>query len=91
MKLKIGFSVKFKRAKFPSQKNLIGKYCFLEPAYSKKHSKDLFDILKFEDKINNFTDSQYKSSQNSKNLKILLLSLHHSKIRALGFIYFKKF
>ena len=42
MKLKIGFSVKFKRAKFPSQKNLIGKYCFLEPVNSKKHSKDLF-------------------------------------------------
>jgi len=42
MKLKIGFSVKFKRAKIPSQKNLIGKYCFLEPVNSKKHSKDLF-------------------------------------------------
>ena len=42
MKLRIGFSVKFKRAKFPSQKNLNGKYCFLEPANSKKHSKDLF-------------------------------------------------
>ena len=42
MKLKIGFSVKFKKAKIPSQKKINGKYCFLEPVNSKKHSKDLF-------------------------------------------------
>ena len=42
MKLLIGFAVKFKKAKFPSKKKLIGKYCFLEPVNVQKHSKDLF-------------------------------------------------
>ena len=42
MKLKLGFTVKFKKAKLPSKKKLIGKYCFLEPVNIKKHSKDLY-------------------------------------------------
>ena len=42
MKNTIGFKVKFIKAKFPSKKRLIGKYCYLEPANVKKHSKDLF-------------------------------------------------
>ena len=42
MKNKIGFKVKFMKAKFPSKKKLIGKYCYLEPVNVKKHSKDLF-------------------------------------------------
>ena len=42
MQLTIGFPVKFNKAKFPSKKKLIGKYCFLEPINVKKHSKDLF-------------------------------------------------
>ena len=42
MKNKIGFRVKFTKAKFPSKKRLIGKYCYLEPVNVKKHSKDLF-------------------------------------------------
>ena len=42
MKLPISFRVKFKKAKLPSKKKLIGKYCFLEPKNNKKHSKDLF-------------------------------------------------
>ena len=42
MKNKIGFKIKFIKAKFPSKKRLIGKYCYLEPANVKKHSKDLF-------------------------------------------------
>ena len=42
MKNKLGFRVKFIKAKFPSKKKLIGKYCYLEPVNVKKHSKDLF-------------------------------------------------
>ena len=42
MKNKLGFRVKFIKAKFPSKKRLIGKYCYLEPVNVKKHSKDLF-------------------------------------------------
>ena len=37
----MGYRVKFIKAKFPSKKRLIGKYCYLEPANVKKHSKDL--------------------------------------------------
>ena len=42
MKNKMGNRVKFIKAKFPSKKRLIGKYCYLEPVNVKKHSKDLF-------------------------------------------------
>ena len=42
MKNKLGFRVKFIKAKFPSKKRLIGKYCYLEPVNVKKHSKNLF-------------------------------------------------
>ena len=38
----LGNKVNFKKAKIPSKKKLNGKYCFLEPVNSKKHSKDLF-------------------------------------------------
>ena len=42
MKLTLGFAVKFKKAKLPLKKKLIGKYCFLEPINIRKHSKDLY-------------------------------------------------
>ena len=42
MKLKIGFPVHFSRAKLPSKKKILGKYCYLEPVNIKKHLKDLF-------------------------------------------------
>ena len=38
----MGYRVKFIKAKFPSKKRLIGKYCYLETVNVKKHSKDLF-------------------------------------------------
>ena len=42
MKNKIGFKVKFIKAKFPSKKKLMGHYTILEPLQIKKHSIDLF-------------------------------------------------
>jgi len=42
MKNKMGYKVKFIKAKFPSKKRLLGKYCYLETVNVKKHSKDLF-------------------------------------------------
>ena len=39
----LGSKVNFKKAKLPSKKKLIGKYCFLEPINVQKHSKDLFN------------------------------------------------
>ena len=40
---KIGFPVKFKKAKYPNKKKLVGKYCVLEPVNIKKHAKDLYE------------------------------------------------
>ena len=42
MGLKVGFSLKFNKAKLPDSKFLKGKYSILEPINIKKHSKDLF-------------------------------------------------
>ena len=39
----VGPKVHFKKAKSPSKKKLIGKYCFLEPMNVQKHSKNLFN------------------------------------------------
>ena len=41
-KLKMGFSVNFKKAKIPSKKILNGNYVALEPININKHSKDLY-------------------------------------------------
>ena len=43
MKLKISYSVNFKKAKLPSKRKLIGKYSILEPININKHLKDLFN------------------------------------------------
>ena len=42
VKQKIGILVKFKKAKFPLNKKIIGKYSYLDPLKIKKHAKDLF-------------------------------------------------
>ena len=42
MKQEIGYPVNFRKAKLPSKKKLVGKYCHLEPLNIKKHSKNLF-------------------------------------------------
>lgn len=42
-KYKIGFPIKFKKAKYPTKKKLVGKHCVLEPVNVKKHAKDLYE------------------------------------------------
>jgi len=42
MKKKLGKIVKFKKAKFPNKKTIIGKYCNLEPLNINKHSLELY-------------------------------------------------
>ena len=42
MPLKISYSVNFKSAKFPSKKQLIGKYSILKPLNFKNHAGELF-------------------------------------------------
>jgi len=41
-KLKLGFSVRFKKAKLPTKQRLVGKYLILEPIDVKKHAEDLY-------------------------------------------------
>ena len=41
-KLKLGPKVKFKKAKLPLKKKLVGNYTILEPLNVSKHSKDLY-------------------------------------------------
>ena len=41
-KLKLGPEVKFKKAKLPLKKKLVGNYTILEPLNVSKHSKDLY-------------------------------------------------
>ena len=42
IKLKLGPKVKFKKAKLPEKKKLVGNYTILEPLNISKHSKDLY-------------------------------------------------
>jgi RimJ/RimL family protein N-acetyltransferase len=49
-KYKIGFPVKFKTAKNPTKKKLVGKYCVLEPINVKKHAKDLYENFSIDEK-----------------------------------------
>ena len=42
MTLKISYSVNFKSAKFPSKKQLVGKYSILKPLNFKNHAGELF-------------------------------------------------
>jgi hypothetical protein len=41
-KLKLGPKVKFKKAKLPIKKRLVGNYTILEPLSVSKHAKDLY-------------------------------------------------
>ena len=42
IKQKLGATIKFKKAKIPSKKNLNGKHVVLEPININKHSKGLY-------------------------------------------------
>ena len=67
--LKVGFSVKFKKAKLPLKKKLVGRYCFLEPANSKKHSKDLFKNFSLDKKNIDWVYMPTGPYRNEKSLK----------------------
>ena len=41
-KLKLGPKVRFKKAKLPTKKKLMGKHTILEPLNLAKHSKELY-------------------------------------------------
>jgi len=64
-----GNRVNFKKAKIPSKKKLNGKYCFLEPVNSKKHSKDLFKNFSLDKKGIDWTYMPTGPYKTEKSLK----------------------
>ena len=65
----LGSKINFKKARIPSKKKLNGKYCFLEPINSKKHSKDLFKNLSLDKKGNDWTYMPTGPYKTEKSLK----------------------
>jgi RimJ/RimL family protein N-acetyltransferase len=90
MKLKLGFTVKFKKIKLPSKKKLIGKYCFLEPINIRKHSKDLYKNFSLDKKNIIWTYLPYGPFKSHINFKKWLKSFCLNKDPFFYAIYSKK-
>jgi len=90
MKLKLGFTVKFKKIKLPSKKKLIGKYCFLEPVNIKKHSKDLYKNFSLDKKNIIWTYLPYGPFKSYESFKKWLKSFCLNKDPFFYAIYSKK-
>ena len=68
----LGHKVNFKKARIPSKKKLNGKYCFLEPINSEKHSKDLFKNFSLDKKGNDWTYMPTGPYKTEKSLKTIM-------------------
>ena len=90
MKLKLGFTVKFKKTKLPSKKKLIGKYFFLEPINIKKHSKDLYNNFSLDKKNIIWTYLPYGPFKSHESFKKWLKSFCLNKDPFFYAIYSKK-
>ena len=90
MKLTLGFAVKFKKAKLPSKKKLIGKYCFLEPINIRKHSKDLYKNYSLDKKNVIWTYLPYGPFKSHGSFKKWLKSFCLNKDPFFYAIYSKK-
>ena len=90
MKLKVGFTVKFKKTKLPSKKKLIGKYCFLEPINIRKHSKDLYKNYSLDKKNVIWTYLPYGPFKSHGSFKKWLKSFCLNKDPFFYAIYSKK-
>jgi len=90
MKLKLGFTVKFKKTKLPSKKKLIGKYCFLEPINIRKHSKDLYKKFSLDKKNIIWTYLPYGPFKSYGSFKKWLKSFCLNKDPFFYAIYSKK-
>ena len=88
--MKIGFSVKFTKAKYPSKKKLIGKYCFLEPINIRKHSKDLYKNYSLDKKNVIWTYLPYGPFKSHGSFKKWLKSFCLNKDPFFYAIYSKK-
>jgi RimJ/RimL family protein N-acetyltransferase len=90
MKLTLGFAVKFKKAKLPSKKKLVGKYCFLEPINIRKHSKDLYKNYSLDKKNVIWTYLPYGPFKSHGSFKKWLKSFCLNKDPFFYAIYSKK-
>ena len=90
MKLTLGFAVKFKKAKLPSKKKLIGKYCFLEPINIRKHSKNLYKNFSLDKKNIIWTYLPYGPFKSHGSFKKWLKSFCLNKDPFFYAIYSKK-
>ena len=87
----VGPKVHFKKAKSPSKKKLIGKYCFLEPINVKRHSKDLFNNFSKDKKNIIWTYLPYGPFKNLNQFKKWLKSYCLDKDPFFYAIYSKRF
>ena len=91
MRLKLGFSVKFKKAKLPLKKKLIGKYCNLEPINIKKHSISLYKNFSLDKKNIIWTYLPYGPFKSHGSFKKWLKSFCLNKDPFFYAIYSKRY
>ena len=71
-KIKLGFPVRFKKAKLPTKQRLVGKYSILEPIKISKHAINLYENFS-KDKVNRiWTYMPYGPFHNFKSKKTTL-------------------
>ena len=72
MPLKISYSVNFKSAKFPSKKQLVGKYSILKPLNFKNHAGELFKNFSLDKTNTLWTYMPYGPFKNLSSFKSYL-------------------
>jgi len=90
-KLKLGFPLRFKKAKLPTKQRLVGKYSILEPIKISKHAINLYENFS-KDKTNRiWTFMPYGPFQNFKSFQNYLKKYCLKKDPFFYAIYSKKF
>jgi len=89
-KPKLGFPVKFKKAKLPTKQRLVGKYSILEPIDVKKHAEDLYKNYSEDKKNLIWTYLPYGSFKNINLFKTWLRSFCLNNDPFFYVIYSKK-
>ena len=91
MPLKISYSVNFKSAKFPSKKQLIGKYSILKPLNFKNHAGELFKNFSLDKTNTLWTYMPYGPFKNLPSFKSYLKKNCLNKDPFFYAIYSKRF
>ena len=91
MPLKFSYSVNFKSAKFPSKKNLVGKYSILKPLNFKNHAGELFKNFSLDKTNTLWTYMPYGPFKNLPSFKSYLKKNCLNKDPFFYAIYSKRF